>query len=141
MRRVLREDGIVAVRDSDYGAWVWAPPDEMLDRWMELYHRVTAKNSADADAGRSLLGWVQAAGFVRAWATTSTWTIADEESREWWGGLWIDRVQLSAFAEQAVGYGLASRDELASIAEAWLRWAQRPDGFLAVLHCEVLARR
>ncbi len=56
MRRVLRPGGIRAVRDSDYGGFVWAPFDPLLDRWMELYHQVCARNGADADAGRHLLG-------------------------------------------------------------------------------------
>ena len=35
MRRVLRPGGVLAVRDSDYGGFVWAPADPLLDRWME----------------------------------------------------------------------------------------------------------
>lgn len=141
MRRVLRPGGILAVRDSDYGAFVWAPPDPMLERWRELYHQVTEHNGAEADAGRFLLGWVRSAGFDDATASSSTWTFADPDSRAWWGGLWADRVRLSAFADQAVAYGLSDLDELSLIADAWRRWADRPDGFFAVLHGEVLARR
>jgi hypothetical protein len=50
-------------------------------------------------------------------------------------------VTQSAFADQAVAYGLADRAELADIADAWRSWATQPDGFFAVLHAEVLARR
>jgi len=141
MRRVLRPAGILAVRDSDYGAFAWAPADPWLDRWLELYHQVTARNGAQADAGRHLLGWVQAAGFVDVQAGSSTWTFADPPSRSWWGGLWADRVQRSSFADQAVAYGLADPSELGAIADAWRRWAGRRDGFFVVLHAEVLARR
>jgi len=141
MGRVLRPAGILAVRDSDYAAFAWAPADSRLDRWLELYHQVTARNGAEADAGRHLLGWVLAAGFGEVEAGSSTWTFADPASRAWWGGLWADRVTLSAFADQAVAYGLADRAELAGIGEAWRSWATRPDGFFAVLHAEVLARR
>src|SRR5690242_20048337 len=52
MRRVVRQGGIVAVRDSDYGGFVWAPTDPLLDRWMQLYHDVCRRNGADADAGQ-----------------------------------------------------------------------------------------
>ena len=141
MRRVLRPGGLLAVRDSDYAGFVWAPRDPLLDRWLELYHQVTARNGAEADAGRFLPGRVRAAGFTEVRASSSTWTFADDESRAWWGGLWADRVLLSAFAEQAIEYGLAGRDELEAIAAAWRRWAEQPDGFFAVLHVEVLARR
>lgn len=141
LRRVLRPDGVLAVRDSDYGAFAWAPGDPLLDRWLELYHQVTRRNGAEPDAGRYLLGWVQEAGCTDWHATSSTWTFADPETRAWWGGLWADRVRLSAFAEQAVEYGLAEAGELDAIAGAWGRWAAAPDGFFAVLHGEVLARR
>jgi len=141
MRRVLRPDGTLAVRDSDYGGFVWAPRDPDLDRWCELYHQVTAYNGAEADAGRYLLGWVGAAGFDEVKVSTSTWTFADPENRAWWGGLWAERVRLSAFAEQAVAYGLSDAEELSRIAEAWLRWSEQIDGFFAVLHAEVIARR
>jgi ubiquinone/menaquinone biosynthesis C-methylase UbiE len=141
MARVLRPGGLLAVRDSDYAAFAWAPADPRLDRWLELYHQVTSHNGAEADAGRYLLGWVQEAGF-RDWrATSSTWTFADPESRAWWGDLWSDRVRLSSFADQAIAYGLSDGDELAGIAEAWRTWAARPDGFFVVMHGEVLARR
>lgn len=141
MRRVLRPGGVLAVRDSDYGAFVWSPADPLLDRWLDVYHEVTAHNGADADAGRHLLGWVMQAGFEEATASSSTWTFADPESRAWWGGLWAERVELSSFADQAISYGISDAQELSQMAGAWLRWSERPDGFFAVVHAEVLARR
>lgn len=141
MKRVLRPGGLLAVRDSDYAAFAWAPLDPMLDRWLELYHQMTRRNDAEADAGRFLLGWVQRAGFVDVEAGSSTWTFAEPDSREWWGGLWADRVVKSTFAEQAVEYGLSDVGELEAIAEAWRNWALQADGWFAVLHGEVVARR
>ncbi len=139
-RRVLRRGGVLAVRDSDYAAFAWAPEDPLLDRWMDLYQAVTARNGAEANAGRRLLGWVQAADFHDPVATSSTWTFADTDTRLWWGGLWADRVQLSSFADQAVAHGLTTTSELAVIAAAWQRWARSPDGCFIVVHGEVLAR-
>ncbi len=141
MRRVLRSGGLLAVRDSDYATFAWAPLDPMLDRWLELYHQVTRRNDAEADAGRFLLGWVQQAGYVDIVASSSSWTFATPDDRRWWGGLWADRVTQSAFADQALDYGLADTEELAEIAAAWRRWADQPDGWLALLHGEILARR
>lgn len=141
MRRVLRAGGLLAVRDGDYGGFVWAPSDPLLDRWMELYHDVCRHNGAEADAGRRLPGWAQGAGFTDIQASSSTWTFAGTRSRRWWGELWADRVISSSFAEQAVAYGLSSRDELEAIAAAWRRWLEQDDGFFVVLHGELIARR
>ena len=141
MRRVLKSGGLVAVRDADYGAMVWAPAHEMLGRWMTLYHEVTARNGAEADAGRYLLGWLQEAGLDKVNVTTSTWTYADASSRKWWGLGWERRATESAFADQAIEYGLADRNELEEIAMAWRWWADQPDGFFVVLHADALGRR
>lgn len=139
MRRVLRPGGTLAIRDGDYAGFTWAPRDPLLDRWLDLYHQLTRRNGAEADAGRFLLGWVQDAGFSDIHASSSTWTFAEPDSRAWWGGLWADRVENSAFADQAIKYGLADRGELRAIAGAWRVWATQVDGYFAVLHGEVLA--
>ncbi len=100
-----------------------------------------SRGGAEADAGRYLLGWAQAAGFTDVQAGSSTWTFADADRRAWWGSLWADRVELSSFADQALEYGLSDRAELADLAAAWRTWAERPDGYFAVLHGEILATR
>jgi SAM-dependent methyltransferase len=141
MRRVLRPGGHLAVRDSDYGGFVWWPADPDLDRWMDVYHGVCSQNGAEADAGRHLPAWVRRAGFTDLAASSSTWTFADPQSRRWWCGIWADRVVASAFADQAFHYGLATREELAALSEAWRRWGEHSDGLFVVLHAEVLARR
>ncbi|MGB3053963.1 MAG: methyltransferase domain-containing protein [Acidimicrobiales bacterium] len=140
-RRVLKPGGVLAVRDSDYAAKVWAPRDRMLDRWLELYHQVTTHNGAEADAGRFLLSWARQAGFTDAVMTSSTWTYADAETRQWWGELWAERVVASAFAEQAISYGYSTADELSEIAGAWRRWKVAPDATFIVVHGEVIAHR
>ncbi|MFZ0665268.1 MAG: methyltransferase domain-containing protein [Acidimicrobiales bacterium] len=141
MRRLLRPGGLLAVRDGDYGSMMWDPQDELLDQWLSLYHQVTKRNGAEADAGRFLSGWVRKAGFEDLTVTTGNWTYADPRSCRWWGELWADRVELSSLATQAVAYGLADRKELSQIAAAWRRWSVDPGAFFNVVHVEVLARR
>jgi SAM-dependent methyltransferase len=138
-RRVLRDDGILAVRDSDYTGFFWHPADQRLDRWLELYHQLVARNGAEADAGRRLPAWVRAGGFGDLIVTSSTWTFADPASRGWWGGLWADRVRQSSFADQAIASGLSDETELASIEAAWRDWIEQPDGIFVVPSVEVIA--
>ena len=142
MRRVLAPGGVVAVRDSDYATFTWAPADGRMDRWLELYHQVAQRNDAEADAGRHLKRWAREAGFTDVEVSSSTWTFSSAEDRAWWGGLWADRVSLpdSALCRQAQDYGLATSDELAELAEGWRSWAEQEDGVFIVVHGEVLAR-
>jgi SAM-dependent methyltransferase len=139
MSRVLGAGGIIAVRDADYGTMVYYPHDPLLDRWLEIYYRVARANGGEPDAGRRLLGWVQAAGLVDPEVTTSTWTYADPAGRAHWSELWAGRIAISPFAERAQALGVSDPEELESIGEAFRRWAAQADGFCAFLHGEVRA--
>jgi ubiquinone/menaquinone biosynthesis C-methylase UbiE len=140
MRRVLRPGGVLAVRESDYSAMAWAPPDPLMDRWRAVFQAITRHNGSEADAGRFLLGWAHAAGFADATAMSSTWTFAGED-RRWWGTTWAARVRSSDFATQALAHGICDVAELEEIARAWERWADHPDGVIFIVAGEVLARK
>ncbi|WP_216870688.1 methyltransferase domain-containing protein [Modestobacter excelsi] len=138
MARVCRPGGLVAVRDVDYAATTWFPANPGLDRWLALYGQVARRNDAEPDTGRRLLAWAHAAGLREVTATTSAWCYATPAERRWWGSSWAGRATASSFAEQAVAYGLASAGELDAIAAAWLEWAAADDGWLGMLHGELL---
>lgn len=138
MRRVAKPGGVVAARDSDYRAFAWYPLLPELDEWMALYQRMARANGGEPDAGRRLLSWARAAGFAEVEATASTWCFADQEDRDWWGGMWADRILQSDLARQARASGVGE-DDLARISAAWRAWAADPDGWLTVLHGEILA--
>ena len=140
MVRVCRPSGVVAARDSDYGAFTWFPASAGLDRWRELYRAAAYANGGEPDAGRHLLAWAHEAGARQVEATSSTWCYADPETRDAWGSMWADRITGSAIATQLVTSGLASKDELEDLATAWRGWAAHPDGWISVLHGEILVR-
>lgn len=138
MRRVCCPGGVVAVRDSDYQAFTWFPANPGLDRWLELYRSVARGNDAEPDAGRRLRSWALEVGFSEIRCSASTWCFADAADREWWGGMWADRVVHSAFAEQALESGRSTDEELAALAVAWREWVEADDGWFAVIHGELL---
>jgi ubiquinone/menaquinone biosynthesis C-methylase UbiE len=141
MRRVLRDDGLLAVRDGDFGAFTWSPDSPVLERWMAIYQALTRKNHTDANAGRHLHSWVRRAGFSSIDVATSNWTFYRPEERAWWGQLWADRVRESEFARQSLEYELTTQEELDTIADAFLAWANDEDGFFNLVNTDVLARR
>jgi hypothetical protein len=53
--------------------------------------------------------------------------------------LWASRIRLPRFAERAAA--LAPRIDVERIADAWLEWAEEPDGWFAFIHGEVVARK
>lgn len=145
MRRVLRPGGWLAVRDADYGAMRWYPDSAGLERWRQIYTGVARANGGSPDAGRRLLAWVRAAGFSHVdHAGASTWCYADPESREWWARTWAQRIGLvdqPGLGRDAIQQGAATSAELAGLAEDWRAWGADPDGWFAVVHGEILARR
>jgi SAM-dependent methyltransferase len=137
MRRVGR---LVAVRDSDYAAFTWFPQLPELSEWLELYETVARGNGGEPDAGRRLLAWAREAGFTDVTASSSTWCFATPGDREWWGGMWADRILKSDMAATALATGAATEQSLRRISDGWRAWAAHPDGWLSLLHGELLAR-
>ena len=140
MRRVCRPGGVVAARDAVYRAMSWYPLDPLLDRWLDLYCAVAESNRGQPDAGSHLKAWGRAAGFAEVTASASVWCYSSPAELTWWGGLWADRVSATQLADQAVGLGIATAEELEAVAEAWRRWATHPDAWFLVPHGEVLLR-
>ena len=141
LRRVLRPDGVLTgarlgLRDLHLGPGGPAAGP--------LVGSVLGGNGAQRPRppriGPRLLALAHEAGFSDVVTSSSTWTYADPEARQWWGGLWADRVRYSRFAQQAVEYGLSDSEELQALADAFLRWAASPDAVFVITHVEILAR-
>ncbi len=140
MRRVCKPGGVVAARDADYAGFTWYPQLPGLDLWMTLYSAAARANGGEPDAGRRLLSWAQHAGFDDITPTGGLWCFATPAARDWWGGMWADRIVESALAQQLVDSGLATATDLEVIAKAWRQWAAAPDGWIGIPHGEILCR-
>jgi len=140
MRRVCVSGGIVAARDADYSGFVWFPQLPELDLWRDLYQQAARANGGEPDAGRRLLSWAQQAGFDDIAPAGSLWCYATAATREWWGGMWADRILHSGVARELLHLGLAAPAQLEEISAAWLAWAAAPDGWLAIPHGEIICR-
>lgn len=140
MRRVCKPGGLVAARDSDYGAFVWYPLIPGLDEWRDLYRRVARSNGGEPDAGRRLLHWAQQAGFSEITPGAAVVSHATPEQRAAWGGMWAERIISTRVAEQAVARGLSTRDDLERMSAAWREWTAAPDGWIAIVHGQLLCR-
>ncbi len=139
MRRVCKPGGVVAARDSDYAAFTWFPASQQLDRWLELYRAAAYENGGEPDAGRRLLAWAHAAGFTEIDSGSSTWCFATPPDRDWWGGMWASRILTSDLTGQLLRTGAATQTELQGISTAWRDWAAADDGWISLLHGEILA--
>lgn len=140
MRRVCAPGGIVAARDADYAGFTWYPELPALNLWRDLYRRAARANRGEPDAGRRLLSWAQRAGFTDITPTGSLWCYATDATRQWWGGMWADRILHSRITEDLLRLGLATTAQLEEISAAWRQWAAAPDGWIAIPHGEIICR-
>jgi SAM-dependent methyltransferase len=140
MRRVTKPDGVIAIRDSDYAAFAWYPRLPGLDEWLALYERIARGNGGEPDAARHLLAWAHAAGFTDVAAGSSTWLFATPADRQWWGGMWAERILKSSLADTALSTGAATTEDLQRIADAWRTWANDDDGWMSLLHGELIVK-
>jgi SAM-dependent methyltransferase len=140
MRRVCTPGGIVAARDCDYAGFIWYPQLPVLDHWLDLYQRAARANGGEPDAGRRLLSWARQAGFDDITPTGALWCLATPADRDWWGGMWADRILQSALTRQLVDSRMATAADLTEISAAWREWAAAADGWLAIPHGEIRCR-
>lgn len=144
MYRVTKPGGIIAVRECDYSGMIWYPDDiPGLTKWHELYLQVARRIGGEPNAGRRLLSWALSTKLVTATSITNTatsWCYSTTEEREWWSTLWAERTLSSSFAKIAVDEGLATRQDLESIAQGWRQWGQMEDGWFSVVSGEMIVR-
>jgi ubiquinone/menaquinone biosynthesis C-methylase UbiE len=140
MARVCKPGGLVAVRDSDYLGFSWFPACRGLDLWMELYQKAASTNGGEPQAGRRLLSWALEAGITDVVPSSSTWCFATAEDRAWWGGMWAERIQQSALADQLLNSGWATQDDLDLMTAGWRTFMNRENAWFSVLHGELIAR-
>lgn len=139
MRRVTKAGGIVAARESDYGAFVWYPNFDGMEEWKSLYDRVARNNGGEPNAGRMLHAWGRKAGLTDIKCSSSTWCYNTAEEIAWWSDLWAERTVVSSFATTAIDANIAKKDDLEKVAEVWRKWGKEQDAWFSVLHGEIIS--
>ena len=139
---LAKVDGLVGVREVDWGTFAAWPDLQAIRDFREVYDAVAIRNGGTPNAGRHMLKWMEAAGILAdIQITTSTWTFYEESGRRWWGEQWAQRILYSDIAVKALEYGIATQSELEAISLGWLEWKDTPGSVSCFTHFEGLARR
>ena len=138
MKRVAKDGGIVAARESDYSVFAWYPEVPGLREWQKLYDTVARYNGGEPNAGRVLHVWAKRAGFVDLKCSVSSWCYVDRGEVEAWSRNWQERAVKSAFGKTAVEGKLATPDDLEKVAKAWKEWGESEDAYLSIPSSEVI---
>ncbi|RJE20594.1 UbiE COQ5 methyltransferase, partial [Aspergillus sclerotialis] len=101
MRRVAKQGGIVAARESQ--TLTWSPPSVGLDKWLDLTVRIAREKGGNPHPGARIHVWARDAGFdmERIQRSASAWCFSSPEERQYWGGSMGERVKDSGLAKKA----------------------------------------
>ncbi|KAF2867892.1 S-adenosyl-L-methionine-dependent methyltransferase [Massariosphaeria phaeospora] len=140
MKRLTKPGGIVAIRDVDFANTNWYPELPGLRKWLDLYLAVARSLGCDPTIGKKLHAVAMDAGFARAdiEASIGTWLFSTPDERAFWCGLWADRTTQSDFRDRVLESGLATEKDLQEISATWRELEQKGDGWLSVLHGQVI---
>jgi ubiquinone/menaquinone biosynthesis C-methylase UbiE len=133
VRRVLRPEGLVGASSIEYGGLLLHGPDEpLLRRFYELRLQLwRAQGDVHPYRGRELRGLLLAAGFTEVQASTAYISYGTEERVRMFGEGRAADCRDDWFVDGLTDRGLADREEIARLEQAWLRWAEAPDAFAA----------
>lgn len=139
MKRV--SNGLVICREVDYESWLWYPETSGMTKWKQAYRDTCKRNGADSDAGRKLKAWYREAGFDIITTSSSTVQYCGKESTVAFGETWAKRVAETQLGDQMESYGLATRQEINDMAEAWRAWGQHQDAMLFYVDVCAIGRK
>ena len=141
MVRVCRPGGVVAVRDGDLQRLHLVPGPSPVWTGGESCTRPPPEGTAASrmrDDGCWHGPMPRASRMCRRHRQRGA--TRDPASREAWGGTWADRIANSAITGQLLTSGLGTQEDINEIAAAWREWAAHPDGWISILHGELLIR-
>ena len=141
MQRVLKPGGVIGIRDVDYGGFLIAPDDGVLERWFAIVEKDLATRGMHTRLGRSLGGLLYEAGFIEVEASASYDVYADPERCRFVAQGSSSRLFEADFVERITDGGLANAEELETIKKAWKNWPEIAGAFAAGSHGEAIGRK
>jgi ubiquinone/menaquinone biosynthesis C-methylase UbiE len=136
MRRVLKPGGILGVQDPDYRTVLLEPTTPLLRKWITLYVKVHKQNGGSPHYAPKQRQWLAQLGCVRTEGYTLAPCWANQEATRWiFTTAWKDLLSETSFSKTVVEHGWATQAELEAMLAEFQRWAERPDGYHALLLC------
>ena len=142
MARVLKPNGILAVRDTAYNSMTWQPATPALQQWLDVYQAIAIHSGGNPNIGPELQRLCEAAGLADIVTSTSPWHYhAANGSAQWWGEMWSVRALKSDFGKLALEQGLLTEASLQQLSHGWQTWATLPNAEFTMTHHQILARK
>ena len=138
MYRVLKADGIVGLRNSDFAGIIISPSNPLLDRAIDLYIKFRQYNGGEPYIGRRLRALLREAGFKNTKASVACdyWGTTEDTTS-------IVEMLVVEFAgpkirEQSTQLGWADKSHFEKIVPALKKWSEHADSFFALTQPEAV---
>ena len=128
MKRVSNK--YVIAREVDYETWTWHPKESAMDEWKRVYQNVARTNKADPNIGRRLKDLFAQAGIPNATIYADVVSYTTPQSTLEWGETWAKRISETKLADQAIEFGLSTKQRNVEMAQGWRRWAKSENACL-----------
>lgn len=136
--RVLKPGGKVGVRSPDWGKFSIAPLTPELNDAIEFYKFLHQQNGGNPYMDGNLGAKLRESGFRDILVSTSSECYKSLSSIAEYLAL---RIEMSPNLDGALEKGWTDERSIATMAGAWRRWSQHPDGFFNSLWCEAIGQK
>ncbi len=141
MRRVLRDDGLIAIRDADEGGSLIAPLNPTLARFQEAIIEAWIWNGSDPFFGRRHRTLLREAGFEPVTFSASYDNYVTPAETRGLAKFTAELLRQQRMSGPLIDSGWTTAAELNELCRAFEEWGSTPDAFFARARCETVARR
>ncbi len=128
-RRVLKPEGLVGIRDTDYSMWCMEPDTPALDEARRLSLLVAEHDGASPTHARHQRHLLLKAGFAYAEATASCVSKGTLEQTRGSARAMLSRLRSPSFQQTVLQQAWATSEQLDSLCVEVQAWGERPDAF------------
>jgi ubiquinone/menaquinone biosynthesis C-methylase UbiE len=128
-RRVLKPEGLVGIRDTDYSMWCMEPDTPALDEARRLSLLVAEHDGASPTHARHQRHLLLKAGFAYAEATASCVSKGTLEQTRGSARAMLSRLRSPSFQQTALQQAWVTSEQLDSLCAEVQAWGERPDAF------------
>jgi hypothetical protein len=110
---------------------------------LDIFKKVMRSGGSEPNAGRRIIAWARETGFKREEFQVSAVVelYSTRPEREFIATRYYERLLFSEVGRKAEELGIATKEEMESVANAWKEWINDDDGYFAMPHTELLCHR
>ena len=138
VKRVLKPGGLIGVASVEYGGVIiGGPSSDLLEQYYVIREESWKRQRVGKPRfGRNLRGLLHRAGFTGIRESANYISYGEPDAVRGFGD---DRVrEIAEKGSDFIGYGIADRETLVEMAEAWKKWGSSPAAFFAFSWCNAV---